>query len=369
MILSMFMMLSRVSPEQRVFGCDVWAYLRAGERVAAGVSPYHPDMVAGPIGNQGLDRFRYPPVVALLFVPLAALPDDVATWIWLILGYLGFLAAGLIATRAAAGQIDCSKIPLVALLIVAFSPIFDALWKGNVEGAQAVLVAIALAVEHPIARGASLAAGGWLKVAPGALVINGFLHDRRTARGVVAVFAGVLASVPLVLSGWADYPAAFANIVGASNESRENLAPSAIVATHLPNLPWLEFPTRVAALFIAGALLLGSWRLARQGRERWARSLLAGLCGAILVPSTIWLHYLGILFPLLVLAWLLGGRAERFGMLACYGGLWFALYSLDPPIFAPASVGVSALLCLFAWRALGRVDRGSPSSSVARDET
>lgn len=56
---------------------DVHAYYDAGARLNAGQSLY-----AQPAGTDDADFYRYPPLLAIAFRPLALLPFDAAAWIW-----------------------------------------------------------------------------------------------------------------------------------------------------------------------------------------------------------------------------------------------------------------------------------------------
>src|SRR3954468_14227772 len=67
------------------FGVDFADYRAASERVAAGVSPYAPEMLAGAVDAQGIDRYRYPPPLAQLLAPTAGLPVHVVEMAWLVL--------------------------------------------------------------------------------------------------------------------------------------------------------------------------------------------------------------------------------------------------------------------------------------------
>jgi alpha-1,2-mannosyltransferase len=56
---------------------DVHAYYDAGARLNAGQSLY-----AQPAGTDDADFYRYPPLLAIAFRPLALLPFGTAAWIW-----------------------------------------------------------------------------------------------------------------------------------------------------------------------------------------------------------------------------------------------------------------------------------------------
>ena len=81
--LSTFILHVRLDPF-----ADVHAYYDAGARLNAGLPLYDQ-----PAGTDDADFYRYPPLLAILFRPLALLPFETAAWIWEAL-----LVALLVAT-------------------------------------------------------------------------------------------------------------------------------------------------------------------------------------------------------------------------------------------------------------------------------
>ena len=67
------------------FGIDFADYFAAADRLAVTGSPYAPEMLAGPVSAQGLDRYRYPPPLAQVLVPATALGLSTATSAWFVL--------------------------------------------------------------------------------------------------------------------------------------------------------------------------------------------------------------------------------------------------------------------------------------------
>jgi hypothetical protein len=70
--LSTFLLHVRLDPF-----ADVHAYYDAGARLNAGLPLYDQ-----PAGTDEADFYRYPPLLAILFRPLALLPFETAAWIW-----------------------------------------------------------------------------------------------------------------------------------------------------------------------------------------------------------------------------------------------------------------------------------------------
>ena len=69
---------------------DVHAYYDAGARLNAGLPLYDQ-----PVGTDDADFYRYPPLLAILFRPLALLPFETAAWIWEAV-LVAFLAATVV---------------------------------------------------------------------------------------------------------------------------------------------------------------------------------------------------------------------------------------------------------------------------------
>ena len=70
--LSTFLLHVRLDPF-----ADVHAYYDAGARLNAGLPLYDQ-----PVGTDDADFYRYPPLLAIVFRPLALLPFETAAWIW-----------------------------------------------------------------------------------------------------------------------------------------------------------------------------------------------------------------------------------------------------------------------------------------------
>jgi hypothetical protein len=79
-----FLRLASVDPNPTAIGQDTWNYLAAGERLNAGHSIYA--LVAGdrPILLEPPSAVPLisPPLVAVLWRPLAFLPDWLGMWAW-----------------------------------------------------------------------------------------------------------------------------------------------------------------------------------------------------------------------------------------------------------------------------------------------
>jgi hypothetical protein len=181
-----------------------------------------------------------------------------------------------------------------------FLPVFDTLWKGNVSGFVALTsVAVALGGR---AAGVGAAVGTLLKMAPVTLLPAALVADRRARGSAVLVLGlGVLVSAVLAPQPWLDYPRVLVNMLQGTADYASNLAPAAVVA----NLGWpdaIASLVRILALGVAGLALLFSVNLARTRTGLPAAALL-GVIAMLLVPGSLWYHYLVVLLPFAAIAW------------------------------------------------------------------
>ena len=180
-------------------GIDFEIPLRAASRWAAGSQPYPPSAM---LVNGGPDLpFLYPPYLLPLLAPIAGLPRDFVTGLWLIL-------------CAATAVWTCRRlnIPWLAVpCIMAWPPFSEALVTGNVQILSfAAFVALlyepangrarqrTLIPSHDALNGVLAAAVGVLKVAQ-MLPVLYLLHRRWRAAliGVAALAALTIALLPL----------------------------------------------------------------------------------------------------------------------------------------------------------------------------
>ncbi len=180
-------------------GIDFEIPLRAASRWAAGSQPYPPSAM---LVNGGPDLpFLYPPYLLPFLAPIAGLPRDFVTGLWLIL-------------CAAAAVWTCRRlsIPWLAVpCIMAWPPFSEALVTGNVQILSfAAFVALlyepadgrarqrTLIPSHDALNGVLAAAVGVLKVAQ-MLPVLYLLHRRWRAAliGVAALAALTIALLPL----------------------------------------------------------------------------------------------------------------------------------------------------------------------------
>ena len=294
------MLVTQASDEDGQFGIDFNAYYLAAERYSSGDPIYTAELLSGPIHAQGVDRYKYPPPFAQVLRPLAVLAPGEAALVWLIIQALAVLAALWLGTGIGGARASPERALWCGVAAVFFLPVFDTLWKGNISGILAlssVMVALGGA-----AAGIGAAAGALLKSVPGTLVFPALAMDSR-ARVTVLVTLGIGAAVSFVLApaAWLDYPTVVRNLLSGTADFASNLAPATVAAgLGLPDLA-IDL-IRIAMLALVIASVIGSVLLARTRGGLPAAALLA-VIAMLLLPSSLWYHYLVILLPFAAIAW------------------------------------------------------------------
>jgi hypothetical protein len=297
------------------FGVDFADYRVASERVAAGLSPYAPEMLLGPVDAQGTDRYRYPPVLAQLLAPTAGLPLGVVEAGWLVLQLVCVSIAVWVGGSWGGSRRTVERALWSAVAVVLFMPVFDSLWKGNVSDIVALLVVLAAA--SAAAGGVAATSAAFIKVVPITLVpaaLVGGGSRRRSALRAAALtgaFALAVFAISFVLSpqAWRDYAIVLPNLLAGSAPVATNVAPWA-VATQLGLPDPIPSLVRVLTVVVALVCLAASTWSSRVGRDARVMSAVAAM---LLLPAALWFHYLAALLPFAALGW---GRATTRNRLA-----------------------------------------------------
>jgi alpha-1,2-mannosyltransferase len=266
---------------------DFAVYLRAAEDVRAGESPYvDPDELT----EESSAPYVYPPLLAILVVPVTLLPDDVR----------GSSPAAVLVSLFAIGCIIGALLALdvrdwrcypIALL---YPPTLENIEYGAVGPILVLLVALGWRYRERTAV-ASLSVGSAivLKVFLWPLVVWLAATRRwKASLGAVAVGAGLaLASwAALGFSGLADYPDLLRRLSDIEAENSYS-AYAIFVALGLPG-----GPARVLVAILAAVLLVVAWRVASVDRvEGDRRALTLTLAAGVVATPILWLHYLVLL--------------------------------------------------------------------------
>lgn len=314
---------------------DIQIYLKAGDRWLAGAPVYMLAPVATVPADLSNYPFLYPPVTLPLFAALSVLPLPVAAAIWLG-GSLAALVAGL--RLVGLGWRWC-------LLLLAWPPILQGLWVGNV--AVPLFAFFAVAPWRP----AALAVGPIFKIYSGlaSLWLLRREHWRDLALAVIGVAVVTAASLLVVdLRLWSEWVAGLQQYQ-VSQRLLRNLYGFGLAGY----VPFVVFAI-VAAIVVLLALV------ARERREQLARLGVATIAGSPSLFSHGFLVALPAMFRLdTAWFWLV------FGITACAPGLaWFtALGIVAVSWFVPA---MRKPAVADSWHPLGAEAAPWPDAATVR---
>lgn len=303
------------------FGYDVASYWHAGRHLLDGVPLYTPEQLAGPYPDTGNHIYIYPPLLAVLFMPFAAIFPTSYTpvaWIWAAIGVLLLIAVVRqvgISQRIVA---DRRGVLLLIAAAFAFPPTVGELVIGNIHIELLMLFALAWwGIGRGDERGTAVAglaigAAALLKIAP-VLVVVWFLATGRwrAAMWSIVGMAG-LAVLTLPIAGiepWLAYPTVLLN-----------LSRPAYVGDALAPAVWLgdligPAAARVAVLVVAVAAIAWSAR-----RRVEPASYGVAIAAATLVAPGVFHHYLVMLLLPMMLA--LAVAPPTFWVVIAYLCMW-----------------------------------------------
>jgi hypothetical protein len=307
--------------------------------------------LAGELGvAEFADPYRYPPLTAVLVLPLTPLGPRAAAAVFTALS-----CASMIGAAWAIGGALRSRygVPVALAAVATFVPVLTTLYCGQVGGF--LLLSLALGLRSLVkgtgtGAGAALAAGAHLKMLP--LAHIAWLGWSRRWRPFAAglAFLGLLAAASAAVAGPGPWSSFLRNLprlsmAGSPAPHPSNQALGGVLARLLPPLGAGDDAVRItwqaAALLLAGATaLLCRGRTGRGGPTEVEFSLVTVAC--CLVTPYAWFHQLLLLLvPCLVLA----DRSLRGA-----GGRWTLEFL--------AALWIAFALFGFAWRQLAAVPLG-----------
>jgi alpha-1,2-mannosyltransferase len=310
------------------WGYDFSAYWLAARHLLHGESIYTAAQLAGPYEPQfqGQFLYLYPPLLAVLVMPLAWLSPGTfgpAMGAWAVLGAAIATVVVLGVGRLEALLVDREHALLLLAAAFAFPPLVAELVLGNVHVVLLGLLALAWWETRAGARRGDAVAGlavgtaALIKLFP-AVVLLWFALTGRW-RAVAWAIGGAVALVALTLpitgvGPWLDYPRAILNL-GAPADTTDALAPSLWLSAVLPILP-------ARAVVLGLGLLAVAWSAVRL-EER--ASFGVAVAVSVLVAPSVFQHYLAIMVLPLLLGLrvvLAGPTAARLALAASYLAMW-----------------------------------------------
>ena len=261
-------------------------------------------------GNDSVEPFLYPPVAAVLLLPVTLLPLGAAKMAFLLLNLVAQFAAIaiLFADRAPPQR----RVLTVAgwVLVLALFPFFWGLYLGQAN--SLVFLACALALRQvrrgdQLGGGALIAVAALLKVFP--VVLLGLLLLKRQYRAVAASVAtmAVLSLLSLPVVGLSTFRRFFTEVIPEITSRVEPFVRNQGISGTLHRLltdnpyvrPLVDSPAlaralgTVLSLVVVALVVWGTRRVAldRTAPRRFALEWGIWLAAAVLVSSISWEHY------------------------------------------------------------------------------
>lgn len=316
-------------------GHDFFAYLAAAGQVLEGSSPYTAEQLDVVGAAVCLECFLYPPLLAQLLAPLTLLPSSAAELAWYGVQFVAMYAAMWMATGLGGARRGLERAMWCLVAMLLFLPVFSSFWYGNVSTVVALAAVLVAAGGTVAGLGASAAA--LLKASPATLVPVAFLADRKARRSVVFCMVVVLGvSFLFAPNAWLEYPRV---LLGLSAYAPDSLAPASVVGRLAVPEVVVQI-VRLGTLVVGGVAMFGSWWLARRPDGLRAAALLAAIA-MLLIPGTVFYHYLAIVLPFAAMAWPRASMLVRATMLMA-AVVITAAFAVD----GLALVGATAMVAL-----------------------
>ncbi len=335
---------------------DFEAYYEAAARIAAGEPLFSEAQLDGPIDAVCAGCYIYPPMLAQLLAPFAAVPLEVAKVGWFLLLSAAAFAAAWIGASVGGASRSWERVIWTLVATTCFFPVFHSNWLGNVG--SLVALSAAFVALGGAAAGVGAAFSAVLKVSPLVYVPVALVSDARSRRTVIVALAGLLLTfILLAPQAWADTPAMIGNLLAGAGDVHWNLGPAAMAA----NIGWPDAAVgAIRALALVGGigcLLLALW-LARTPAGLPLAVVLASAT-MLLVPATLWYHYLVVLLPLAAMAWPRATSWSRWSLVAAAAVTSLAGINILPIGLSFFSAAAMFILAGWTLRPPRRVAAGS----------
>jgi alpha-1,2-mannosyltransferase len=294
---------------------DFKVYLAASDTWRNGGDIYNLAPMPTALGPQQLP-FVYPPIAAVLFTPLAVLPQSLAIVLWYVVALAAltgvvYLFAGMIQQRHPqfdARWITACIVPFCLLI----GPVREELTFGQINLILMALVAVDLLTPNPRwPRGALIGVAAAVKVLPGIFIL--FLLLRRDFRAVLVSGAAFLGAT---LCGFAIAPQRsidyWTDVLYETGRRTTDIvgglwwSPNQSVTGALERLHWVNVDTAiivaVSVVVVAVGLLAmrNALRLPHFGAA--VALLVNATIGLLIVPTSWTYHWVWIVPALMILA-------------------------------------------------------------------
>jgi alpha-1,2-mannosyltransferase len=279
-------------------GFDVKIILNAARAGASGATLYS-DPTGAAFGAES-PHFYGPPALALVYLPLSLLPDDLAVRVALVTSYavaLASLALLVVPVRAAVGRSGVASLLIGIVLSYAF------LGAGSL-GNPSILVLLGLAVafvglerDRPFLAALGIGTAAALRLYPVLLLLPLVVARRWAVVAATIAVIGAWGLLGIAVFGLDDtmrYVGLAWSVLRTPdpNDIAINAALPA-VAARLFDSDSIATVVRVGSVMLGVAgLVFGGMRLRDATAERRLVGLGIAACGMLLVPATIWDHYL-----------------------------------------------------------------------------
>ena len=242
--------------------------------------------------------FTYPPVAAVLAVPLALVPFGLAKVAWIAMVYLPLGVAVWVGFRpllARAGVYAPAALGLLLGCCAFLLPLRQEMYLGQIDMFLVALCLLDCAAQRPRwPRGLLIGLATAIKLVPGVFIIYLLITGRRKAAGVAALSFACWTGVTFLIAPhdsvryWTSTIFDSNRLGGnaaAGNQALRGMVLRAFRPEHAPAVAWLALAALVAVAGFAAAR--ACWRRG----DDLAGIVITGLLAALLSPVA-WIHHL-----------------------------------------------------------------------------
>ena len=263
-----------------VGGIDFKAYYIAADMLRSGEDFYDVQQQVEEVQARGLPLnesfYIYPPLLAVLFVPLGALPIEQAAQLWFFLNLALYALALFIVSRAFGLSESTGMLPLLWILAFLYPPALYTIYKGQVNIVILLLLAITYWLctrNRQIIAGVALGVASMIKVIPIFLVPYALWRRRYRLGLAAAATIIIIGMIGLAIVGSGPHQTYLSTVLPSLAQPRPNPSNQSLGGffsllmidnpytdnlTHNPNL-WKALTICASAVLVLGVVLT-LWR-------------------------------------------------------------------------------------------------------------